>query len=45
LSWIAEQLGVKKGQVTLVAGQASRDKRVRVQDIDAAQIRAALGVN
>lgn len=45
LSWIAEQLGVKKGQVTLLTGMSSRDKRVRVQAIDAAQIRAALGVD
>lgn len=44
LRWLAQTLGVKKAQLTLVSGQTSRDKRVRVEKIKAAQIQAALGL-
>lgn len=44
LRWLAKTLDVKSAHVTLVSGQASRDKRVRIEGIEAARIRAALGV-
>ncbi|MCD8504982.1 MAG: DUF167 domain-containing protein [Burkholderiaceae bacterium] len=43
LRWLAEMLALTRCQVTLVSGQTSRDKRVRVETTKATQIRAALG--
>lgn len=43
LRWLAKTLGLNKREVTLTSGQTSRDKRVKIQGIDAARIRAALG--
>lgn len=42
LRWLAKTLEVKGSAVTLVSGQASRDKRIRVEGVAAARIRAAL---
>ena len=44
LKWLADTLGLKRNQVSLVSGQTSRDKRVSVEKIKAAQIQAALGL-
>jgi len=41
--FIAGQLGVRKGAVTLVAGQTSRNKVVRVQGVTADHVRRILG--
>lgn len=43
LRWLAKTLDLKNNEVTLLSGQTSRDKRVRIEKIKAAQIRAALG--
>ena len=41
--FLAKQLGVRKGAVTLVAGQTSRNKVVRVQGATADHVRRILG--
>lgn len=40
---IARQVGVAPSRVTIVRGQRSRDKLVRVEGIGSAALRAALG--
>jgi uncharacterized protein (TIGR00251 family) len=40
---IARRLGIARGRVTVVSGQASRDKRVRVDGVSAERLRRALG--
>jgi uncharacterized protein (TIGR00251 family) len=42
LQWLAKTLKLKRAQVTLVSGTASKDKRVRLETTKAAQIRVAL---
>ncbi|UOD50946.1 DUF167 domain-containing protein [Orrella daihaiensis] len=44
LKWLVDTLGLKRNQIELVSGQTSRDKRVRLENIKATQIRAALGI-
>jgi uncharacterized protein len=39
---IAEHAGVPRGRVSVVQGQAARDKVVRVEGADAAAVRSAL---
>ena len=41
-AFLAEQLGVRKSAVTLVTGQASRQKVVRVQGVTADAVRAVV---
>lgn len=41
---IAKRAGVARGSVTLVRGERSRDKLLRVAGIDSAELRRALGV-
>jgi uncharacterized protein (TIGR00251 family) len=41
---IAKQAGVARGRVTIVRGQRSRDKLVRVEGIGEAELRRALGL-
>lgn len=41
---IAKRAGVAKGRVSIVSGERSRDKVLRVQGLDAAELRRALGV-
>jgi uncharacterized protein len=41
---VAERAGVPRSQVDVVRGMTSRDKVVRVEGVDAAALRAALGV-
>ena len=43
-AFLAEQLGVRKSAVTLVAGQASRQKVVRVEGVAADEVQAHLAV-
>jgi len=43
-AFLAEQLGVRKSAVTLVAGQASRQKVVRVEGVTADEVQARLAV-
>ena len=43
-TFLAEQLGVRKSAVTLVAGQASRQKVVRVEGMTADEVQARLAV-
>ena len=40
---LARHLGVRRSQVAIVRGERSRDKLVRVDGIDGASLRAALG--
>lgn len=40
---IAKRAGVAKGRVRIVRGERSRDKLVRVQGLDDAELRRALG--
>jgi uncharacterized protein len=42
---IAKRAGVARGRVTVVRGAASRDKVVRVEGLDAASLRRALGLS
>ena len=42
LDFLAETLGVPRRQVTLVSGESSRSKRVRIEGIDAGLARARL---
>ncbi|MEO5340810.1 MAG: DUF167 family protein [Magnetococcus sp. MYC-9] len=37
--WLAHELRVAKGRVSVMAGEHARDKRVRVQGVDAAAVR------
>jgi uncharacterized protein len=39
---IAKRLGVPAGRVQVVKGDKGRDKRIRVEGLDAAAVRAAL---
>jgi uncharacterized protein YggU (UPF0235/DUF167 family) len=41
---IAKRAGVARGRVTLVRGERSRDKLLRVAGIEPAELRRALGV-
>jgi uncharacterized protein (TIGR00251 family) len=43
-AFLAEQLGVRKSAVTLIAGQTSRQKMVRVDGVTADEVRARLAV-
>lgn len=43
VDFLARTLGVPRRQVTLVAGEASRRKRVRVSGVEAASVEALLG--
>jgi hypothetical protein len=45
LAFIAERLGVPKTAVTLLGGETSRAKRVRVAGVDAAHVRARLAAS
>jgi uncharacterized protein (TIGR00251 family) len=40
---IAKRAGVARGRVTVVRGERSRDKVVRVEGLGTAEVRAALG--
>lgn len=42
VGWLATRLGVPRGDVSLVAGETNRQKRVKVLGID---VRAALGLD
>ncbi|NTX14324.1 DUF167 domain-containing protein [Myxococcus sp. CA056] len=42
LEFLGKQLGVPRRQVTLVAGDASRRKRVQVVGVDAARVEAVM---
>ena len=42
-SLLARHLGVRPSQIAIVRGERSRDKLVRVDGIDGASVRAALG--
>ncbi|MDP1612272.1 MAG: DUF167 family protein [Sulfuritalea sp.] len=44
LVFLAERLGVAKSAVSLVSGDSSRAKRVRVTGIDATKARERLGI-
>ena len=41
---IAAQLGVRRSQVSIVRGERSRDKLVRVQGVDPVALEALLGI-
>jgi uncharacterized protein len=41
---IAKQAGIARGRATIVRGQRSRDKLVRVEGIGEAELRRALGL-
>jgi uncharacterized protein (TIGR00251 family) len=43
-AFIAERAGVPKRTVSVVAGERARDKVVRVDGVDAMQLRRALGL-
>ena len=43
-AFVAERAGVPRSHVDVVRGLTSRDKVVRVEGVDAAALRAALGV-
>lgn len=45
LAFIAERLGLAKARVELIAGAASRRKRVRVQGVACEAVADALGVS
>ncbi|MFQ5693420.1 MAG: DUF167 domain-containing protein [Nitrospinota bacterium] len=40
---LAERLGVRPRQVAILSGQKGREKRVRVEGVDARRVRATLG--
>ena len=42
---IAKRLGVARGRVTIVSGERSRDKVVRVSGLSVAEVRRALRLN
>lgn len=42
IKFIADQLGLRRSSVALISGDATRSKRLRVTDIDAATVRAQL---
>jgi uncharacterized protein YggU (UPF0235/DUF167 family) len=41
---IAKQAGVARGQVSVIRGERSREKVVRVEGVDPAELRRALGL-
>jgi uncharacterized protein (TIGR00251 family) len=41
---LAKRLGVARGRVEIVRGERARDKLVRVEGVNSAQLRRALGV-
>jgi uncharacterized protein (TIGR00251 family) len=42
IAFLAETLGLPRRNITLVAGEASRDKRVRIEGLDEPAVRAGL---
>ncbi len=42
VAFLAEALGLPRRNITLVAGEKSRDKRVRITGLDESAVRAAL---
>jgi len=42
VDFLAERLGLPRRQVSIVAGERSRDKRVQIAGLDAAAVRARL---
>jgi len=43
VEFIAERLRVKRGQVTIAAGQKSRDKTLRLADVAEGAVKKAFG--
>lgn len=43
-AFLAERVGVPRSRVRVIRGMTSRDKLVRVEGVDAATLRAALGL-
>ncbi len=41
---LADALGVRPRQLAIVSGHKSREKRVRVEGVDAREVREALGI-
>lgn len=42
IDFLAEQLGIRKSAITLISGETSRAKRLRVSELDATAVRAQL---
>ncbi len=42
LEFLAKRLGVPRRQLSLIAGDASRRKRITIQGVDAAQVEAVM---
>ncbi|MEI8140785.1 MAG: DUF167 domain-containing protein [bacterium] len=45
IEFLAETLGIPQRQITLLAGQTSRQKRLSLQGITAKQVEIRLGIN
>ena len=42
---LCEQLGIPRGQLTLISGHTARDKLIQIDGLDSSQARARLGID
>ena len=42
---LCEQLGIPRGQLTLISGHKARDKLIQIDGLDSSQARARLGID
>lgn len=44
IAFVADRLGIAKSQISMVSGEASRAKRIRISGVDPASVRRRLAI-